>query len=88
MPKELTRGEEAEFQIAAERAAAAGEELDLDIQIKLGLVKEVLTTRTALEVICQHISGKNCMTPLKPEKVYEFFQFDKRVRNTMNGKKV
>ena len=42
-----------------------------------------LTTRTALEVICKHISGVDCLHQNTPEKIYNFFQFDLRTRNTM-----
>jgi hypothetical protein len=43
-----------------------------------------LSIRTALEAICKHISGIDCLTPLKPEKLYEFFQFDLKTRNTLD----
>jgi len=74
--KELTRAEEAQKKVAEAEATARGEEL-VDEE------DEELTTRTALEVICKHISGVDCLEPLRPEKVYEFFQFDLRTRNTL-----
>ena len=60
--KELTSTEQAQKNLAEAEALARGEEIVDEI--------EELTTRTALEVICKHISGVDCLHPLKPGRKF------------------
>jgi len=74
--KVLNSSDQAKKDLADAETLAAGGVIEDEV--------EELTIRTALEVICKRISGVDCLALLKPEKMYEFFQFDLMVRNTLD----